>query len=98
ELASLQRQRARLGEKLGERHPEMLRIQSAIQASQMKLDGEIAKVVQGVRTEYQAAQAQEQSLTSALNAQKDEAQSMNRKAIDYGVLERDVESSKQIYQ
>jgi len=98
ELASLQRQRAQLSEKLGERHPEMLRIQSAIQASQMKLDGEIAKVVQGVRTEYQAARAQEQSLMSALDSQKGEALSMNRKAIDFGVLERDVESSKQIYQ
>jgi capsular exopolysaccharide synthesis family protein len=98
ELASLQRQQAQLGEKLGDRHPEMLRIQSAIQSSQMKLEGEIAKVVQGVRTEYQAAQAQEQSLTSALEAQKGEALSMNRKAIDFGVLERDVESSKQIYQ
>jgi capsular exopolysaccharide synthesis family protein len=98
ELASLQRQRAQLAEKLGERHPEMLRIESAIQASQMKLEGEIAKVVQGVRTEYQAAQAQEQALSSALNTQKGEAQSMNRKAIDYGVLERDVESSTQIYQ
>ena len=98
ELASLQRQRAQLGEKLGDRHPEMLRVQSAIQTSQMKLDGEIAKVVQGVRTEYQAARAQEQSLASALDNQKGEALAMNRKAIDYGVLERDVESSKQIYQ
>jgi capsular exopolysaccharide synthesis family protein len=98
ELASLQRQQVQLGEKLGERHPEMLRVQSAIQASQMKLEGEIAKVVQGVRTEYQAARAQEQSLTSALESQKGEALSMNRKAIDFGVLERDVESSKQIYQ
>jgi polysaccharide biosynthesis transport protein len=98
ELASMQRQRAQLAEKLGERHPEMLRIQSAIQTSQAKLDFEIAKVVQSVRTEYQAAQAQEQSLTSALQSQKGEALLMNRKAIDYGVLERDVESSKQIYQ
>ena len=98
ELASLQRHQAQLGEKLGDRHPEMLRVQSAIQASQMKLSGEVAKVVQGVRTEYQAARAQEQSLTSALESQKGEAQSMNRKAIDYSVLERDVESSTQIYQ
>ncbi|RPI53189.1 MAG: hypothetical protein EHM55_14510, partial [Acidobacteria bacterium] len=98
ELSNLQQQRAQLAEKLGERHPEMLRIQSAIQASQIKLNGEIAKVVQAVRTEYQAARAQEQSLTSALDSQKGEALLMNRKAIDYGVLERDVESSKQIYQ
>jgi capsular exopolysaccharide synthesis family protein len=54
--------------------------------------------VQAVRTEYQAAVAQEQGMTNALEAQKLEALAMNRKAIDYGVLERDVESSKQIYQ
>ena len=98
ELSNLQQQRAQLAEKLGERHPEMLRLESAIQASQIKLRGEIAKVVQAVRTEYQGARAQEQSLTSALDSQKGEALLMNRKAIDYGVLERDVESTKQIYQ
>src|SRR5207344_826788 len=37
------------------------------------------------------------SLIAALNQQKAEAQTMNRKAIDYGVLARDVQSSKQIY-
>lgn len=98
ELANLQRQQVQLAEKLGERHPDMMRIQSAIQSSQMKLDGEIAKVVHSVRTEYQAALAQEQSLAAALQAQKGEALSMNRKAIEYSVLERDVESSTQIYQ
>lgn len=97
-LAQLQRDQVQMGEKLGERHPEMIKIRSAIDSAQAKLQGEIAKVVQGVRTEYQAAQAQEQSLTRALDAQRGEALSMNRKAIDFGVLDRDVESSKQIYQ
>jgi capsular exopolysaccharide synthesis family protein len=98
ELAALQRQEAQLADKLGARHPDMIKMQSAIQQAQIKLQGEIAKVVQAVRTEYQGAQAQEQSLTSALDSQKGEALGMNRKAIEYGVLARDVESSKQIYQ
>ena len=97
ELAELQRQYAQLSEKFGDRHPEIIKVKSAIQVAQTKLTGEIAKVVQSVRSEYQAALAQENSLTAALNAQKGEALTMNRKAIDYGVLERDVESSKQIY-
>src|SRR5262249_27828428 len=97
ELAELQRQYAQLSEKFGEKHPEIIKVKSAIQVAQTKLTGEIAKVVQSVRSEYQAALAQENSLNAALNAQKGEALTMNRKAIDYGVLERDVESSKQIY-
>jgi capsular exopolysaccharide synthesis family protein len=97
ELADLQRQYAQLSEKLGDKHPDIIKIKSAIQVSQTKITGEIAKVVQSVKSEYQTAQAQEASLTQALNQQKSEALAMNRKAIDYGVLERDVESSKQIY-
>ena len=97
ELASLQRQQAQLSEKLGDKHPDMQRVQAAIQNSQAKLNAEIAKVVQSVRSEYQTALAQENSLVSALNQQKGEALSMNRKAISYGVLARDVQGSKQIY-
>jgi capsular exopolysaccharide synthesis family protein len=98
ELASLQRRQAQLAEKFGEKHPEMIEVQSAIEASQLKLQGEIAKVVQSVRTEYQAAVAQEQGMTNALEAQKLEALAMNRKAIDYGVIQRDVDSNTQIYE
>lgn len=97
QLADLQRQRAQMADRLGDKNPEMIKINSAIQNTQIKLDGEIQKVVQSVKSEYDAAVAQENSLTSALNQQKGEALSMNRKAIEYGVLERDVESSKQIY-
>lgn len=98
ELADLQRQQAQLSEKLGDKHPDIVKINSAIQVSQTKLNGEIAKVVQSVRSEYLSALAQENSLTAALNQQKTEALSMNRKNIDYSVLERDVDSSKQIYE
>jgi polysaccharide biosynthesis transport protein len=98
ELASLQRRQAQLAEKYGDRHPAMIEAQSAIQSAQVKLEAEIAKVVQAVKTEYQAAVAQEQSMNAALDAQKGEALAMNRKAIDYNVIQRDVESSTQIYQ
>jgi capsular exopolysaccharide synthesis family protein len=98
ELSQLQSQRTQLSEKLGDKHPEIVKVQSAIQLAQARLDSEIAKVVQSVRNEYQATLAKENSLIGALNQQKAEALTMNRKAIDYSVLERDVQSSKQIYE
>jgi capsular exopolysaccharide synthesis family protein len=98
ELAQLQQQLAQLSEKFGEKHPEIVKTRSAIQTAQMKLQVEISKVVQSVRTEYQAALAQETSMSAALGQQKSEALSMNRKGIEYSVLERDVQSSKQLYE
>jgi succinoglycan biosynthesis transport protein ExoP len=98
ELAQLQTQQTQLSDKLGDKHPDLIKVRTAIQLAQAKLDAEIAKVVQSVRNEYQAVLAKENSLNSALDQQKTEAQSMNRKAIDYGVLDRDVQTSKQIYE
>jgi len=97
ELANLQRERAQLAEKLGDRHPSMIKIQSAIDAAAAKLQAEIANVAQATRTEYEAALTQERSLIAALDQQKLEAQSMNRKAIEYGVLDREVKSNRQMY-
>ncbi len=97
QLASLERQQAEMSEKLGDRHPDMVKLRSAIQEAQGKLDGEIAKVVESVRNEYLAAQAQESSLMAALDAQKKDALQLNRRAIQYSVLQRDVDSNRQIY-
>lgn len=97
QLADLQRQRAQLSEKLGDQHPQMVTVTSAIQNTQVKLDAEIRKVVQSVKSDFDSVSAQEQSLVAALNQQKSEAMSMNRKSIDYNVLDRDAKSSKLIY-
>jgi capsular exopolysaccharide synthesis family protein len=97
ELSDLQRQHAQLSEKFGEKHPDIIRLARAIQTSQTKLQAEITKVVASVKNDYEAALAQERSLNAALGQQKGEAMSMNRKAIDYAVLDREVQSSKQIY-
>ena len=97
ELATLQRTFASMGEKLGERHPDMIKVRSQIELTQTRLQGEIGKEVQSVRNQYLAVQAQENGLMRALDQQKQEALGMNRKGIEYGVLQRDAESNRQIY-
>jgi succinoglycan biosynthesis transport protein ExoP len=97
QAADLQRQRASLAEKYGEKHPEMIRLRSQIDETDAKIQGEIAKVVQSIRTEYETAQAQENSLVGALEQQKAEAMALSRKGIDYGVLQRDANTNHQMF-
>ncbi|MGE3343044.1 MAG: GumC family protein [Vicinamibacterales bacterium] len=97
QLSQLQRERAQLAEKLGARHPDMIRISTAIETTQIRLDGEITKVVQAIRAEYESALAQERSLNASLEQQKSEALALNRQSIEYGVLEREAESNRQMY-
>jgi polysaccharide biosynthesis transport protein len=98
ELAGLQRQLAELSDRLGDKHPDIVKLRSSIQMAEAKLQGEVGKVVQSVRNQYLAAQSQENSLTEALNQQKGEALAMNRKGIEYGVLARDAASNRQIFE
>ena len=96
ELASLQRKQAQLAEKFGERHPDMIEVQSAIQIA-AQAAGRNGEGRAGRSHRIPGRGAQEQSMTAALEAQKSEALAMNRKAIDYGVIQRDVDSNTQIY-
>ncbi len=98
ELSDQQRQQAQLSERYGERHAEMIKIRSSIQSTEAKLQIEVAKIVQSVRGEYDTALSQERSLQSALDTQKAEALSQNRKGIELGVLQREAESNRQIYE
>ena len=98
ELAGLRRQRVELADNLGDRHPDMIRIQSAVRVAKARLQVEIGKVVQSVRNEFRAAQAQERSLARELEAQKVKALAMNKMGIGYGVLLRDAESNRQVYE
>ena len=98
QLAELQRQRASLGEKYGDKHVEMVRIRSAIEQTEAKLQGEIANVVQALRNDYEAALANERSLVWALRQQESEAMALSRKGIDYGSLQRDAATNRALYE
>jgi polysaccharide biosynthesis transport protein len=98
EIGDLQRQQAQLADKYGDRHPEMVRIRNAVQVAQAKFDNEVNKVVESVHAEYMAALAQERSLVGALETQKTEALGLNRKGIEYTVLQREAESNRQVYE
>ena len=97
ELASLEQKEASLADQLGDRHPEMVEVRSGIQTAQAKVQAEIEGVVLSVQNEYAAAVREEQSLQRALEAQKAEAQQLNRRAIEYGVLERDAMANRQVF-
>jgi succinoglycan biosynthesis transport protein ExoP len=97
QLADLQRQERQTAEKLGDRHPEIVRLRGAVQAATARLDAEIDKAALSIRSDYEAARAQEQSLTAALEAQKREAQDLDRKAVDYSALDREAVGNRQLF-
>ena len=78
ELIGLQRQEAQLAEKLGDRHPTLIKSREGVRNAEARLRAEMTKASESVRREYQAAKAAESSLGHALESQRKEMLSLNR--------------------
>ena len=97
ELAGLQREKLQLAERLGDLHPDMIKVNTAIENAQSRLSAEIAKVVQGIKNDYSNSVANEQGLAAALEAQTQEVLNLNQKSIGYNELQRDATSTQQTF-
>lgn len=97
DYVALQRQYSEASKKFGIKHPKMVELGSQIGLMKHKIALEVKKNVNSLMTEYKVAQSKEATLTEALESQKKEALELNRKAIEYKILERDAESNRQMY-
>ena len=96
--AELERDRVRLLERYGDRHPQVQNVTSQIADARRQIDAEINKAVAAIKNEYEAAANEERTLTRELESQKNAALDLNRKGIDYSVLQREAESNRQVYE
>ena len=90
--------RANLSERYGDRHPEIIKVNASIKDATRQLELELAKAIDAIRNDYQAALAEERSLAGSLEEQKGAAMSLGRKSVSYTVLEREAQSNRQVYE
>jgi capsular exopolysaccharide synthesis family protein len=98
DLATMQRERAQLSERLGDAHPDMIRINTSIEAAERRLNEEIAKIVEGIENDYVGAQAREKALSGVLEGQKREVLELSQKSIGFSALQRDAASTQQMFE
>jgi capsular exopolysaccharide synthesis family protein len=98
QLAQLERQKALLSERYGNRHPEILTVSASIADTARQLREEVARALVAIRRDYEAARLEEESLAQELEVQKDLASDLDRKSVAYSVLKREAESNRELYQ
>ncbi len=87
-----------LSKKYGRNHPQMVAIKSELADLKIRKAVEAKRVVNSLKNEYKLALAREESLKHALAKQKTESLKFNKKAVQFGVLQRETESSKHMYE
>jgi capsular exopolysaccharide synthesis family protein len=97
ERAEVRSEYAQLSAKYGTSYPRVVQLQSQLNELDTSIDQEVVKVGQAVRAEYRAALKSEQMLQTSFDKQKGEAYKLNEDAIQYAILRRDVESSRDLY-
>jgi exopolysaccharide transport family protein len=98
ERAEARAQYALLTAKYGSSYPRVIQLQSQLVELDSEIAAEIAKVGDAVHAEYKAALESEEMLKKSFGQQKQDAYKLNEDAIQYAIMKRDVESSRELYE
>jgi polysaccharide biosynthesis transport protein len=96
--ADLRVQYAELSAKYGENYPKIVQLRSQLRDMQSSIDEEIRTIRQRLQQEYQAALQSENMLQEAMKKQKEDALQMNHSAVQYAILAKDVQASRDLYE
>ena len=97
-LADLQRQHAQLAATFTEEYPKVRETQSQIVEIQGSLERERRRAAQKISNDYFAALRREKLVRQAFAEKQTEANQIAEKSVQYGILSRDVDSNKGLYE
>jgi capsular exopolysaccharide synthesis family protein len=86
-----------LSKKYGPKHPVMVRAKAEVASLRDKLKEEIRYVMLMVQSQYELAQDKAESISELLATAKSSAVHLNEKSVQYGILKREVETNRKIY-
>jgi succinoglycan biosynthesis transport protein ExoP len=96
--ADLKMQYAQLNSQFGDSYPKVIELKDQLRQLQDNIQAEVKKMSARAETQYKAALHHETLLRAAFEAQKEEANKLNEKAINYNILKRDYETNRKLYE
>ena len=81
----------------GPEHPRMIQARAELDAAKESTRKQVEVVVGGLAKEYEAAKANEAAVERALGQSKADIHGINRKEFQLGVLEREVQQNRNLY-
>jgi capsular exopolysaccharide synthesis family protein len=77
--------------------PEMLKLKAQVDEINRQIASEVALIKESVKAELSAAISEEQSLVARVEALKAEVTDFRNRNIEYNILQREVDTNRQIY-
>jgi len=89
---------ADLSTQFGPSYPKLTQLNNQLKEVDAQIQAEMKKIAATLRGQYTTALQRENMLHAALEKQKQEANKLNESAIEYSMLKRDVDASRQLYE
>jgi polysaccharide biosynthesis transport protein len=97
QINDLYSQQASLSNQFKPDYPPLAQLQAKLEETQDRLDGEIDHVVRGIEDQYKEALDREHRLDAEAEKQRALTLSINDAAVQYAILQRDVDTNRQLY-
>lgn len=97
QLADLRRQLAQMSATYTPEHPKVKQLQAQIDEVEATFNKERSDVLTRIRNEYQSALMKEKLLAETYQKQVQVVSEQTSKTVNYSILERDVETNRQMY-
>lgn len=97
-LADARRRLGEATENFGSAHPKFRQASADASDLESELKRAQSRVVASIVRDYQVARSTESSLERALSSVRSDVQSINREEFELAVLERDVQTNRQLYE
>ncbi len=94
----LLQERSSLSARAGEKHPDMVRLNRELEASDRRIRTRVDELVLGKRAELEVVLQREAALATELSHAKAEVEAMDGKLIELKLLEGEAERNKQLYE
>lgn len=98
QISATEQKIADLQQKYGQKHPAMIAAMGDLKTLKEKRLEQIKRVVESIKNEYELAKASEENFRRYAGQTRAETLSIGEKFIKYGVLKRDTETSKQLFE
>lgn len=92
-----ERRLSETAQRYGTEHPKYMQAEGEAKAARENTRRQVDNVVLSVTREYEAARGTEKALEGIMAAARGSVQTINRKEFELNVLEREVESNRQMY-
>jgi len=97
EQSSAERRLAELTQRYGKEHPKFMQAEGELKSAKENLQRQIDTVVASITQEYEVNKGTERTLEGQMAVARGSVQDINRKEFELTVLEREVDSNRQIF-